>query len=161
MSTPIIRAAQLHQEASTANQQGNIDRAEVLYVESREIFLREGGEYFVEAANIMNALALMKERHGDHYGALQAAEKAVQIINQTSTSPNRKDDEIRLQSWSIMGNIHRRLVRYEEAEQVFQRALDHALNIFGVADEQTTLIFHELELLYKQMGKLEMGRDFS
>ena len=155
MSTQIIRATQLHQEASTAHQQGNINRAEVLYVESREIYLHEGGEHFVEAANIMNALALMKAKHRDYYGALQAAEKSIQIISQMSASLNRKADEIRLQSWMIIGNIHSRLARYEEAEQALQCALDHALNIFGVADEQTTFIFNELAVLYKQMGKLE------
>ncbi len=155
MSTQIIRATHLREEASTAHQQGNLNRAEVLYVESLEIFVREGGEYFVEAANIMNTLAVMKQKHGDWYGALKAAEKSIQIMNGLRTSPNRKADEIRLQSWRIIGNIHRRLIRYNEAEQVLQRALDHALYVFGAADEQTTLIFNELALLYKQMGKLE------
>lgn len=155
MSTQIIRATQLREEASTANEQGNIDRAEVLYAESREIFLREGGEFFVEAANIMNALALMKAKHIDYYGALQAADKSVQILSQINPSSDRKANEILLQAWSIMGNIHRRLARYEEAEQVLQRALDHALNSFGAADEQTTSIFNELAYLYRQMGKLK------
>ncbi len=159
MSTLIARATQLNQEASTANQQGNIDRAEVLYAESREIFLRAGGEYFLEAANIMNTLALMKENYGDYYGALQAAEKAIQIISRMS-APNQKADEIRLRSWIIMGIIHRRLTRYEDAEQVFQRALDHALYALGATDEQTTSIFNELTLLYKQMGKLEKAERF-
>jgi tetratricopeptide (TPR) repeat protein len=160
MSTPLARATRLHQEASTAHQQGNIDRAEVLYAESREIFLREGGEYFLEAANVMNALALLKEKHGDCDGALQVAKKAMQIMGQMSTSRNRKADEIRLQSWGIIGKIHRRLARYEEAEQVLQRALDHALNTFGAADEQTISIFNEFTLLYKQMGKLEKAEGF-
>lgn len=155
MSTQIIRATQLQQEASNAHQQGNINRAEVLYAESREIYLQEGGEYFVEAANTMNALALMKMKHGDYYGALQAAEKSVQIMSQMRVSLNRKADEIRLQSWMIIGNIHSRLTRYEEAERALQCALDHALNSFGAADEQTTSIFNELTNLYRQMGKLE------
>jgi tetratricopeptide (TPR) repeat protein len=160
MSTQIIRATQLREEASTANEQGNIDRAEVLYAESREIFLREGGEFFIEAANIMNILALMKAKHGDSHGALQAAEKSVQILSQINASSNRKADEIRLQSLMIIGNIHRCLTRYNEAEQAFQRALDQALHVFGAADQQTTLIFNELALLYKQMGKLERQRDY-
>ncbi len=155
MSTQITRATQLHREASTAHQQGNVNRAEVLYAESREIFLREGGEYFVEAASVMNALALMKEKHGDCYGALQAAAKSIQIMNGLETSSSRKADEIRLQSWVITANIHRRLAHYDHAEQTLQRALDHALNVFGVADERTTSIFNELALLYKQMGKLQ------
>ena len=160
MSRQIARATQLHCEASTANEQGNINRAEVLYTESRELFLREGGEYFMDAANIMNAVALMKEKHGDHFGALQAAEKSIRILNHRGADASRKVDEIRLQSWIIMGNIHRRIAHYEEAEQVLQRALDHALNVFGVADEQTSSIFHQLGVLYKQMGKLETVERF-
>jgi tetratricopeptide (TPR) repeat protein len=77
-----------------------------------------------------------------------------------NTSANRKADELRLQSWSIISNIHRRLARYDVAEQMLQRALDHALNTFDVVDEQTTSIFDELGSLYKQMGKLEKAEMF-
>ena len=161
MSTQITRAVQLHYEASAANEQGNVNRAEVLYVERKEIFMQQGGEHFVDAANIMNAIALMKTKHADYDGALRAAEKSVQIMDDhVVNTPNRKADEIRLQSWIIIGNIHRHLAHYAEAEQVFQRALDYALNVFGVADEQTTSIFNQLAMLYKQMGKLETVERF-
>lgn len=123
MSTQITRAILLYQEARAAENQGNINRAEVLYVESSEIFMQQGGVYLVDAANIMNAIALMKAKHTDYHGALRAAEKSVQImVDQVGKTPNRKADEIYLRSWIIIGNIHRHLAHYDEAEQVLQGA---------------------------------------
>ena len=156
MSTQITRAILLYEEAGAAENQGNINRAEVLYVESKEIFMQQGGVHLVDAANSMNAMALMKTKHADYHGALRAAEKSVQImVDLVGKTPNRKADEIYLRSWIIIGNIHRHLTHYDQAEQMLQRALDHALHAFGSADEQTTSIFSELSLLYRQMGKLE------
>ncbi len=161
MSIQITRAIRLYDEARAAENQRDINRAEVLYVESKEIFMQEGGEHLVAAANIMNAIALMKVKHADYDGALRAAEKSVQIMgNHVGETPNRKVDEIRLRSWIIIGNIHRHLMHYDRAEQMLQRALDHALNVFGAADEQTTSIFNQLAMLYKQMGKLETVERF-
>ncbi len=126
MSTQITRAILLYEEARAAENQGNINRAEVLYMESKEIFMQEDGEHLVDAANIMNAIALMKVKHADYDGALRAAEKSVQImVDQVGKTPNRKVDEIRLRSWIIIGNIHRHLMHYDLAEQTLQRALDH------------------------------------
>jgi len=156
MSTQITRAILLYEEARAAENQGNINRAEVLYVESKEIFTQQGGVHLVDAANIMNTIALMKTKHADYHGALRAAEKSVQImVDQVGKTPNRKADEIYLRSWIIIGSIHRHLMHYAQAEQMLQRALVYALNVFGVADEQTTSIFNQLTMLYKQMGKLE------
>jgi len=41
MSTKIERAVGLYNEASLAEEQSNIDRAEVLYMESKEFFMQE------------------------------------------------------------------------------------------------------------------------
>src|SRR5436190_24387317 len=110
MSTQITRAILLYEEARVAENQGNINRAEVLYVESKEIFMQQGGVHLVDAANIMNAIALMKTKNADYDGALHAAEKSVQIMNdQVGKTPNRKADEICLRSWIIIGSIHRHL----------------------------------------------------
>jgi hypothetical protein len=79
-STQIMRAIQLHEEASTAEMQGNLNRAEVLYLESKQLFLLEGGMHLIDAANIMIIIARMKEKHGDFYGAILATEGAKQIM---------------------------------------------------------------------------------
>ena len=148
MSTQIARALQLHQEARLAEEQGNLDRAEVLYVESKEIFLQNGGAYLIDTALIMNAIACMKEKYGDFQGALRAAEKAIQILeNYGDISMSRKADEIRVQTWLILGRLRRQLAHYEKAEQVLLYALNYASNILGNTDERTVAIREQLMML--------------
>src|SRR5215216_8166418 len=135
MSTRIERAVQLYEEASRAEEQGNVDRAEVLYLESRDFFLHEGGAHFIDAANIMNAIAFLKEKYGDYEGARRAAEESIQVLDkQSGMSTTREAHEVRLQAWGLIGNIHRHLAQYEKAEQVFLHAFDYARNVLGDAE---------------------------
>lgn len=148
MSTPVARAFQLHEEARLAEEQGNIDRAEVLYVESREIFLQNGGAYLIDTAMIMNAIASMKEAYGDQQGALRAAEKAIQMLeNDGDTFTRRKADEIRVAAWLIIGRVRRQLAHDEQAEQILLHTLSHASKALGEADERMVLIRNELGML--------------
>lgn len=117
MLLPIERAAQLREEARLAEEQGNIDRAEVSYVESNEIFLQNGDAYVMDTAVIMNAIASMKENYGDYAGALRAADKSLQILeNCEDTSTSRRADGIRLQAWLIIGRIRSQVEQYNQAE---------------------------------------------
>jgi tetratricopeptide (TPR) repeat protein len=148
MSTQIARAVQLHDEARLAEEQGNVDRAEVLYVESKEIFLQNGGAYLIDTALIMNAIASMKEKYGDFQGALRAAEKAIQILeNYGDTSLSRKADEIRVQTWLLLARLRWQLAHYEKAEQILLYALNHTSTIFGESDERTVSIREQLRTL--------------
>ena len=99
MTTRIEHAIQLYEEASLAEEQGNIDRAEVLYLESRDMFLKEGGSHLIDATNIMNAVAFMKEKYGDYEGALHAGENSIQILERVGTITSREAQEVRLQAW--------------------------------------------------------------
>ena len=94
MSTRIEHAIQLYDEASLAEEQGNLDRAEVLYLESPDIFLKEGGNHWIDAANIMNAIAFMKEKYGDYEGALHTGEKSIQILDCVDTITSREVQEV-------------------------------------------------------------------
>ena len=80
MPATIARAFQLREEASLAEEQGNIDRAEVLYVESKEIFLQNGNIHLINAALNLNAIASMKAKRQDHAGALRATEHSIEIL---------------------------------------------------------------------------------
>ena len=156
MPAQLARAAQLREEARLAEEQGNIDRAEVLYVESRDIFMHEGGAYFIDTALIMNAIASMKEKYGDHAGALRAAEKSIQLMeNNADTDTSHKADEIRLQAWLIISRIRVQLAQYEEAEQVLLHALKHASTVFGETSEQTAAARNQLTMLNTYKRGLE------
>ncbi len=107
MSDIIARAFQLREEARLAERHGNIDRAEVLYVESNELFLQTGDMYLIDAARNLNAIAAMKEKQNDHPGALQAAESSIHLLrNYTDSLANGQADQIRFQAWGIIGSIH-------------------------------------------------------
>jgi tetratricopeptide (TPR) repeat protein len=145
MPASIPRAIQLRDEARLAEDQGNIDRAEVLYVESKEIFMNEGGAYLVDTAMIMNAIASMKEKYKDYAGALRAAEKSIQILkNHIDSSTGPKADEIRLQAWLIIGRMRRHLAQHEEAERTLVYALNQASHVFGETDKRTEEVRHQL-----------------
>lgn len=106
MSDTIARAFQLREEARLAEKEGNIDRAEVLYVESKEIFLQHGDLHLIDAARNMNAIASMKEKQNDRIGALKAAEKSIAMLKHyTDACTNGQADQIRFQAWGIIGSI--------------------------------------------------------
>jgi hypothetical protein len=106
MSDTLTRAFQLREEARLAEKQGNIERAEVLYVESKEIFLQNGDNYLIDAARNLNSIASMKEKQNDHPGALQAAEGSIQLLrNYADACTNGLADQIRFQAWGIIGSI--------------------------------------------------------
>src|SRR5215510_15082911 len=99
MTTQIDHAILLYKEASRADQQGNIERAEMLYMESRRIFEHAGGIHRLDAARIMNAIAGMKQHIGDFTGALAAAQDGLKVLGHIRYSETGgKDTEIRLQA---------------------------------------------------------------
>jgi tetratricopeptide (TPR) repeat protein len=156
MSKEIERAIEFYDKAYEAEKQGNIDRAEVLYMESRELFEKEGGVYFIDAANIMNTIAFIKQKHGDYDGALRAARESAEVMKTRFEGGTRRDAEtIRLQAWGIIGNIYRHMARYEEAERILQCTLEYATEKFGGADEETSTARNHLGILYKYTGEFK------
>lgn len=161
MTKHIECAIQLYKEALLADDQGNIERAEMLYMESRRIFEHAGGRYRLEAANIMNAIAFMKQKIEDHYGALAAAQEALKVLGPIRyTESGGNESEIRLQAWGLIGNTYRHQARYNEAEDILQRALTYAASLFGEQSEQASIARHHLGILYKYASKFDQGVQF-
>src|SRR5215510_3195951 len=99
MSKNIERAILLYNEALHAEEQRNFERAEMLYMESYRIFEHEGGVHRLDAANIMNAIALMKQKIEDHCGAIAAAQEALKVLGPVRYAEVGGDEsEIRLQA---------------------------------------------------------------
>src|SRR5688572_16500102 len=158
MTKHIECAIQLYHEASLADEQGNIERAEMLYMESRRIFEHAGGPHRLDAANIMNAIAFMKQKIEDQHGVLAAAQEALKVLGPIRYTESGGDEsEIRLQAWGLIGNTYRHQARYEEAEQILQKALTYASSIFGEESEQASVARNHLGILYKYTGKFERG----
>ena len=156
MSTQLERAIEFYEKAYEAETQGNIDRAEALYTESRELFEKEGGMHFIDAANIMNTVSFMKEKYGDYDGALHAARASAEIMKTRFEGGTSRDAEtIRLQAWGIIGNIYRHKARYEEAEKILQCTLEYATEKLGDEAEETSNARNQLGILYKYTGGFE------
>jgi hypothetical protein len=80
MSRNIECAIRLYNEAAVSEEQGNFERAEMLYMESHRIFEHEGDTFQLDAAIVMKMIAFMKERHGDHSGALAATQESLKVL---------------------------------------------------------------------------------
>src|SRR4051812_42422490 len=119
----IETALNLHEQSQSALAQGNLSEAERLCVASLEIFQRVDGENCPDAANLLNALAQIREQRGDYDGALQACRQSLAIldlIRETFTGENAS--AVRLQALSHIGNIQRHRAQYPEAESTLQGA---------------------------------------
>ncbi len=81
MSRKIECAINLYNEAALSEERGNFERAEMLYMESRRILEHAGGTYQMDAALVMRMIAFMKERQGDHGGALAATQESLKLIS--------------------------------------------------------------------------------
>ena len=156
MTTQIEHANLLYKEASHADRQGNMERAEMLYMESRRIFEHAGGIHRLDASRIMNAIACMKQHIGDFTGALAAAQDGLKVLGTARyTETGAEEADIRLQAWCVIANMYRYLARYKEAEQILRTALAYASSIFGEKSEQACEAGNHLSVLYKYTGRFE------
>ncbi len=80
MSKNIEHAIRLYNEAAASEEQGHLERAEMLYLESQRIFEHAGSPYQMDAALVLRMIAFMKERHGDQGGALAATRESLKVL---------------------------------------------------------------------------------
>lgn len=153
MSTEVERAMKIYDEAHQAEEQKQFDAAEKHYVKSANLFQQIGGTHSMEAARVLNALSFLREARGDYHGALCSAKHAEIIMEEQDVEVSSLEaDQIRLQTWGLIGNLHGHMARYIEAEQTLKRAFEYALAKFGDEDEETTAARDQLGILYKDTG---------
>jgi len=156
MSTEVERAMEIYDEARQAEEQKQFDAAEKYYVKSANLFQQIGGTHFINAAHALNALSSLREGRGDYNGALCSAKHSAGIMEiQAIDFSSRHADEIRLQTWGLIGNLYRRMARYIEAEQTLKRAFEYARDKFGDEDEETAAACDRLGILYKDNGEFD------
>jgi len=99
-------AIEFYKQACSAEEQGELDLAEVYYVKSAYTFEQSGRADYLNAANAFNALAFLRESRGNHKGALCAAKKAVQIMENYREQPATSDSElIRMTAWELINDL--------------------------------------------------------
>src|SRR5258708_7688992 len=137
MPDPTDHAAELFEQAMQARAQGDLTHALELCAQAIAIFQNVEGENSPDAANLLNALTHWREENGDYAGAVEAAQRATNILNALDAGFGREDAaHLRIEAWSNLGNLYRHLARYPEAETLLKRALELALLQFGAASDE-------------------------
>lgn len=153
MSSEIERAVKYYEQACLAEAQNRLELAETNYLKSANLFQQAGMPHFPKAAKVLNTLSFLRERRGNYRGALCAAKHAEKILDEETVISSLEADQIRLQTWGLIGNLYCQMQRYCEAEQVLQRTLEYALLKFGNENEEVTSARNHLAILYQQIGE--------
>jgi hypothetical protein len=103
-------AMEFYEQACYAEKQGMMDLAEVYYLKCAYAFEQAGKADYLNAANIFNILAFLREARGNHVGALCAAKKSAQIMeNYRGLAANQDADLVRMTAWDLLND----LIRFE------------------------------------------------
>src|SRR5207253_2293402 len=95
------------------------------------------------------------------YGAAeQHYQRSVRIMEQTVDSGDMDIERLRVQSWSCLGAIHRTQGRYQQAGELFRRALSSAEQSFGPNSEETANVLNQLGMLGKYEGHFEEAAQY-
>src|SRR5215510_11948598 len=106
MYTEAECAIELYRKASEASQQGKTYLAEVYYLQSKSLFVKAGGRYYLNAANALNALAILRKSRGDREGALRAVRETSKIMEKHGMEFTSPDAElIRFTAWDLIDDL--------------------------------------------------------
>ena len=147
MPTEIERAVEFFERARLAEERNEFNTAEIDYLKSANLFQQIGEMYFLDAACVLTALAVLREGRGNHHGALCSAKHAEKILEeQEAETSSPRADQIRLQTWGLIGNLYRQMDRCAEAEKMVRQALEYARRKFGEEDRATGSTLDSLKI---------------
>lgn len=99
-------ALELYMKACSAEENGELELAEVYYLKSAYAFEQSGRADYLNAAHAFNSLAFLRESRGNHKGALCAAKKSAQIMENYREKPATYDAElIRITAWELINDL--------------------------------------------------------
>lgn len=99
-------AIEFYEQACSAEEKGDLDLAEVYYLKSAYAFEQAGKADYRNAANAFNALAFLRESRGNYEGALYAAKKSAQIMeNYREQSASHDAELIRMTAWELINDL--------------------------------------------------------
>lgn len=102
----IQQALHLFSQACSAEEQGEMNLAEVYYLKSAFAFEQVGGKYFMKAATALNALACLRKARGNYEGAMCSARQALKITKQLEMQASDPDVElIRMTAWDLIEQV--------------------------------------------------------
>lgn len=159
MSDPTDAAVEIFEQALLARREGDLARAQSLCTRAIEIFQTAGGENSPDTANLLNMLAAIRNERGDYAGAIDAAQRAVNILDTLGDAFSGADAAmLRLEALGRLGDVERHLAQYALAETHLKRALDFAVETFGEASDPASRARNDLGILYKHTGNFDEAR---
>jgi hypothetical protein len=106
MNTEIKNAVELYDKACFAEEIGQLDLAESYYLKSAYAFEQVGSTHMLNTANAFNALAFLRASRVSQAGALCAAKKSAQIMeNYRAGSASHKADLIQGMAWELINDL--------------------------------------------------------
>lgn len=87
-------AIEFYKQACSAEEKDELELAEVYYIKSGFAFEQAGKVDYLNAVNAFNALAIMRAARGNLKGALAAANKAAQIMDNYNEQTPGHDAEL-------------------------------------------------------------------
>ncbi len=101
------QAAELYKKAYSFEQKGETNVAEVYYLKSWSLFEQAGGVHYLNAANALNSLAVMRWSQKNYEGALCSAKRSMRIMETHGVEYRSADaDLIRNTSWDLINQIN-------------------------------------------------------
>ncbi len=153
------QAVELFNQAMELRAQGDLENAETFCTQAIAIFQNIDGENSPDAANLLNVLAAIRDERGDYEGAIDAAQRAVAILDALGDDFSGEDAAyLRLEAWNRLGNVHRHLAHYAQAEIILKRALAFAIETFGEASDEASNARNNLGILYKYTGNFDTAK---
>ena len=102
----IKQAIDLFQKAWSAEEQGEMQLAEICYLRSAFVFERAGAQYVMQTANTLNALAFLRKARGNHAGAIYSAKRSLQITKKFETQFSNPEVElVRTTAWDLIDQL--------------------------------------------------------
>lgn len=104
MKPEIKEAIEFYRKACLAEGKGELDLAEIYYLKSAHGFEQAGGSQVMNAANALNALALLRKTRGDVDGALRTAKRSMQMTEGHSTQ-TADAEVVRGTAWDLVRQL--------------------------------------------------------
>jgi tetratricopeptide (TPR) repeat protein len=152
---PTDRAAALHSHAMELRDRGELGPARVACMRALPLFEKYSGRSHPDVANVLLELAAIEQDRGVYDRALAHTTRAAKIL-----APLRGDvifDQLRVQAFSRLGDVHVARGEYRQAEKPLLRAVAIAKKKLSPVDAASAM--NALGVVYKYTARFaEAGR---
>jgi tetratricopeptide (TPR) repeat protein len=159
---PVEAACALYEQATAAHAAGDADTAGALFGQALRLFEAAEGPASLNAAATLNCLGAIAEDQSAYAQAAAYYQRAVTIVDHNTTYDPQDDEtarampeevvRLRLDAWRNLGRLRRIAGHFDDAEQLFHKALRLAEAFFGPDSDETAWVCNDLGMVGKFAG---------